>query len=42
MSTDSPKSIFCVVNIVYMKKHCKTFNTENKNYRVKITSDPDP
>ena len=24
------------------KKHCKTFNRKNKNYRVKITSDPDP
>ena len=23
-----------------MKKHCKTFNRENKIYRVKITSDP--
>ena len=24
-----------------MKKHCKTFNRENKIYRVKIISDPD-
>ena len=45
-STDSPKS-FCyisdyIVNIVYTKKHCKTFNKENKIHRVKITSYPDP
>ena len=25
-----------------MKKHCKTFDRENKIHRVKITSDPDP
>ena len=48
---DQPKSIFCyisdyIVNIVYMKKHCKTFNKENKIHRVKIirngSEDPDP
>ena len=32
----------CVVNLVYMKKHCKTFNRENNIHRVKITSDLDP
>ena len=25
-----------------MKKHCKTFNRENKIHRVKVTSYPDP
>ena len=25
-----------------MKKHCKTFNRENKIHRVKTISDPDP
>ena len=39
------KVYFCyisdyIVNIVYVKKHCKTFNRENKIHRVKITSDP--
>ena len=29
-----------IVTIVYMKKHCKKINGENKIHRVKITSDP--
>ena len=42
----SAKSIFCYIsdyieNIVYMKKHCKILNRENKIYREKKTSDPD-
>ena len=44
--TRRKKSIFCyisdyIVNVVYLKKDCKTFNREHKIHRVKNSSDPD-